>query len=247
MAQFINYAHRGASAFAPENTMAAFKEALSQGADAIECDIQMSRDGIPIVIHDEFLERTTNGTGFVHQWDYKDLKELDAGSWFSRKYSSQKIPTLQELLEWIKDTQLHLNIELKPGMVEQKRLEESVIDLLHQYRLKDRTVISSYDLRTLYRIRKLDPKIETALLYFYLNEPWKYAEAIQASSLHAFYPFITQETIMRAKQKGISLIPYTVDEWSDLGRVLRLDVSGVITNYPNRVRRYLAYNQKTEK
>ncbi len=241
MTQFFNYAHRGASAVAPENTMPAFIEALNQGADAIECDLQLTRDGIPVVIHDDFLHRTTDGVGLVSEYSFKELKRLDAGSWFHKKYAGVTIPSLVEVLEWLKTNHLGLNIELKSTQDERRKLEEKVIDLLEQYRMKERSVISSYDLRVLQKLRKLDPKIETAYIYFFLNEPWKYAEAVGAGALHVFFPLLNEETIYRARERQIQVIPYTVDQWSDISRLLRLDISGIITNYPNRVRKYLNY------
>lgn len=241
MPPFFNFAHRGASAVAPENTMPAFIEALNQGADAIECDLQITRDGVPVVIHDDFLHRTTDGFGMVNELSFKELKKLDAGSWFHKKYTGVTIPSLAEVLEWLKTNQLGINIELKSASNEERKLEEKVIDLLHQYHMKDRSIISSYDLRVLQKLHKLDPKIETAYIYFFLNEPWKYAEAVGAGALHVFFPLLNEETIQRAKERHIQVIPYTVDEWSDIRRLIRLDISGIITNYPNRVRKYLNY------
>lgn len=242
MTPYFNYAHRGASAVAPENTMPAFIEALNQGADAIECDIQITKDGVPVVIHDDFLHRTTNGFGMVHELSFKEIKKLDAGSWFHKKYAGVTIPSFAEVLEWLKTNQLGINIELKAASDERSKLEEKVIDLLHQYKMKDRSIISSYDLRVLQKLRKLDSKIETAYIYFFLSEPWKYAEAVGAGALHVFFPLLNEETIQRAKERHIQVIPYTVDEWSDISRIIRMDISGIITNYPNRVRKYLNYS-----
>lgn len=241
MTPFFNYAHRGASAIAPENTLPAFIEALDQGADAIEIDVQMTKDGVPVVIHDEYLERTTNGYGMVQQYTYAELSRLDAGSWFHKKYTGTKIPSLTEVMEWLKTNQLGLNIELKASNDQSRKLEEKVIDLIKRYHMKERTIISSYDLRVLQRIHKLDPKIVTAYIYFFLTEPWKYAEAVGAKALHVFFPLLNEETIYQAKERQIQVIPYTVDEWSDISRVLKFDISGIITNYPNRVRKYLNY------
>ncbi len=109
----IIYAHRGASKAAPENTMPAFELAAKQGADGIETDVQLTKDQIPVLIHDENVRRTTDGIGFVQDYTYKELQELDAGSWFSSTYSNTTIPTLDQLLAWNKKKKLKLNIELK--------------------------------------------------------------------------------------------------------------------------------------
>lgn len=241
MMSIINYAHRGASAVAPENTIPAFIEALNQGADAIECDLQMTRDGVPVVIHDDFLHRTTNGFGYVSQYSLAELKQLDAGSWFHEKYAGVTIPSLAELLEWLKKNQLRLNLELKSAHDEKRKLEAKVIDLLKQYHMRERTVVSSYDLRVLQNLRKIDAKVQTAYIYFFLNDPWKYAQAVGATALHVFFPLLNEETISQARKHDLGIVPYTVDEWSDISRILRYDISGIITNYPNRVRKFLSY------
>jgi glycerophosphoryl diester phosphodiesterase len=237
------YAHRGASAFAPENTMAAFREALVQGADGIECDVQLTRDGIPVIIHDEFLERTTNGVGMVHEFTYDELNELDAGSWFNERFRGERIPTLAQLLRWVKETPLELNVEIKASLTENPRIEKIILGHLLEYDCMDRTVISSYDMRTLYQIRKIEPRVQTALLYFFLDEPWKHAKAIGAQALHAFYPFLYKETVLRSRMEGLEVVAYTVDDWPDINKMYRMQVDGIITNYPNRAKRLLQFAQ----
>lgn len=237
----INYAHRGASAIAPENTMPAFIEAIHQGADAIECDVQFSRDGVPIVIHDEFLERTTNGFGRVSERTSAELIKLDAGYWFHPKYAGTTIPTLEELLAWLHSNDLRLNIELKASP-EQHKYEKTVIDMLRKYRMRERTVLSTYDLRQLQRLRSLDKSLTLAYIYFFLNEPWKYAHDIGVNALHVFYPLLHEETIHQARAHQMDVVPYTVDEWSEISRLLRYPIAGIITNYPNRVRKFLTYS-----
>ncbi len=243
MSPFINYAHRGASAVAPENTLAAFMEALNQGADGIECDIQITRDGIPVVIHDESLARTTNGFGLVSQHTFAELQALDAGSWFHMKYAGSKIPALEEVLHWIGTNNLRLNIELKPSLDETKKLEQRVLSLIHHYKMNERTVISSYDARLLHSIRKISKLVETAYIHFFFNEPWDAAKSVGARAIHFFYPLVTEDTIQQAKAHHMEIVPYTVDEWSDISRMLRYDIQGIITNYPNRVRKFLSYSK----
>lgn len=238
MNQVINYAHRGASSIAPENTMPAFKEAMQQGADGIECDVRMTRDGVPVVIHDEYVNRTTDGFGWVYEYTFAELQKLDAGSWFHPKYAGVKIPSLEELLAWLTTNQLLLNIEIKDDFFRDDLIPR-ILDLLYIYRLKDRTVISSYDAETLQQVRKYDAKIETAYIYFFHHEPWRVATAVKANALHPFYPFITRETIQIAKRYRLGVVPYTVDEWADIRHMLQYEISGIITNYPNRVRKIL--------
>lgn len=242
MSTIVNYAHRGASAVAPENTMPAFIEAQNQGADGIECDIQITRDGVPVVIHDESLARTTNGTGLVSQHTFAELQAYDAGAWFHPKYAKTSIPALEEVFLWLKTNALRLNIELKPTFDTTKKVEKRVVDLIHQYKMSDRTVISSYDPRLLYSLHQLDRHIETAYIHFFFTEPWDIANSVAAKAVHYFYPLVTEATIQQAKRHRLNIVPYTVDDWSDISRMLRYDIHGIITNYPNRVRKFLTYS-----
>ncbi len=119
-------AHRGASAYAPENTMAAFKKAIEMNADGIELDVHLSKDGYIVIIHDERVDRTTDGKGEVKDFSLDELKKLDAGSWFSDEYKGEKIPTLEELLSLIKNTEIYLNIEIKAGYRVYPDIEEKL-------------------------------------------------------------------------------------------------------------------------
>jgi glycerophosphoryl diester phosphodiesterase len=159
----IIFAHRGASTNAPENTMAAFELAVRLGAKAIELDTMLSRDGIPVVIHDHTLERTTNGHGLVSDHNYSDLTSLNAGSWFSETYKGEKIPLLREVLERITNNIL-INIELKNYHAPHDNLIEIVIKLVHELDLWDVVLFSSFLPKNLKLIRNHRPEAKTALL-----------------------------------------------------------------------------------
>lgn len=135
------FGHRGSAGTHPENTMISFQAAEHAGAEGIEFDIQLSRDGVPVIIHDETLERTTNGKGWVKDLTFSELQQLDAGAWFSEKYKGTKIPALEEVLTWAQGNRLLLNLELKTGIVKYPQMEEKVIRLVEQYDLTHRVIL----------------------------------------------------------------------------------------------------------
>lgn len=244
MLPFIIYAHRGASQDAPENTMAAFYAALRRGADGIECDIRLTKDGVPVIIHDSYLDRTTNGTGLISHVTYQELRRLEAAARVHPDHAGEKIPSLSNLFTWIKKTPLLLNLELKPVQAAEGVLEKEVLRLLGKHGLTNRTVISSYDPYSLYTIKQLQNEVKTALIYLYLDEPWQIAEEIGASALHPYYPFMTLELFYAIRERGFEILPYTVDHWSELDQLIRLGASGVITNTPSRARKILSLHQE---
>ena len=154
--RFYTIAHRGASAYYPENTMSAFKAAVDMKADMIELDVLLSKDNIPVVFHDERLDEKTNGSGLVCDHTLSDLKKHDAGSWFDTKFKNERIPTLREVLEFSRNRIL-VNIEIKPEVVTEK--EESgivklVLNLVEELGMEEVVMISSFDYRVLERLSK---------------------------------------------------------------------------------------------
>lgn len=164
---FLVIAHRGASKYAPENTMAAFKLAYRMEADMIELDVQLSKDGIPVVFHDAKLNQHSNGKGPVSSFLFDELQQLDAGKWFSIEFMGEKISSLEQVLRWASGKIL-VNIEIKAeavGNVILGGVEEKVTELVHQTGMEKNVIISSFDYRAVERIKKIDPELLTGLLY----------------------------------------------------------------------------------
>ncbi|MDQ0340870.1 glycerophosphoryl diester phosphodiesterase [Caldalkalibacillus uzonensis] len=231
------FAHRGAKGTHPENTMIAFQTAEQQGADGIELDVQLSKDGVPVVIHDETVDRTTNGSGWVKDMTYQELQTLDAGSWFDPSFTGQRIPTLNEVLAWVRDTPLLINIELKNGIVPYPNLEQIVIDLVHRYQLEKRVILSSFNHYSLVDIHRLAPHLETAILYMEgLYEPWHYARRIGASALHCYLPAAVPKMIEEAKRAGMPLRPFTVNREEDISSLMQAGCAAIFTDWPERAR-----------
>ena len=236
LTQVINYAHRGASAYYPENTLTAFEKALELGATGIETDIQMTKDGELILIHDEILTRTTGVKGFVKDFTLKEIKELDAGSWFKEEFTNERIPTLDEFFDLIVRQDILINLELKSGVVLYPDIEKKVVEKIKAYDLTDRVIISSFNHYSLMDVKRLAPDIKIGLLYNEaLYEPWNYAKNMGASALHPIYFAVLPEFVAAAKQEGIIYNPFTVNEERDMKRLIAAGVGGIITDYPDRL------------
>lgn len=229
------FGHRGSAETHPENTMVSFEAAYEAGADGVELDVQLSKDLVPVVIHDETVDRTTNGKGWVKDLTVAELKNLDAGSWFDPSCSGATIPILEEVLEWIASTPLLLNIELKSGVVRYPQIEERVLSLVKKYQLIDRVIISSFNHYSLVEIRQLDPTIETAILFMEgLYEPWNYAKSVGAKGLHCFLPVAVPELLIGAKQAGTPVRPFTVNEDKHIAALIKNGVDALITDCPEK-------------
>jgi len=247
MNKFQVIAHRGASAISPENTIIAFKRAIEIGADAIETDVQMTKDGHLVLIHDEQLGRTTNGTGWVKDLTLEEIKQLDAGSWFSAAYGGETIPTLDEFFHLISPTSLWVNIEIKDGFILYPGIEEALVEKIKEYHLQERVLISSFNHYSIVKIKKLAPDFKTAVLYLEgLYQPWDYARNLGATALHPEKNVIFPEVVRAAHQAGMKIYPFTVDEKKEMRRIIAMGADGIMTNVPDRLILLLRELEKEE-
>lgn len=230
-------AHRGFSAVAPENTMVAFRQAAEAGADGIELDVHLTKDGEVVVIHDYTVKRTTDGTGWVRELTLEELRRLDAGSWFGEAFRGEKIPTLDEVLRWVADRDLSINIELKNLKFPEPGLEEAVAERIVRYGRAERTIISSFHHASLQQMKEWLPQLDTAILYMAnLVEPWVYTRGAKATSMHPYSPTVTAETVNGCRKAGLPLRPFTVNKVKEMRRLIRLGVDGIITDQVERLR-----------
>lgn len=237
MKSVLNIAHRGASAYCPENTMAAFQRALELGATGIETDVQMTSDGQLVLIHDESLQRTAGSPKLVKDVTLDELKQLDAGSWFDPVFNGERIPTLRELLELVKPYEgVQINIELKNGIILYPGMEEAVIEEIRSHGMEERIIISSFNHYSLVLCKRIAPEVRTGILYSEgLYEPWEYAARIGANALHAYHYAVLPEWAAQAAERGIAYHPWTVNETTEMKRLLEAGVAGIITDYPDRL------------
>lgn len=236
----VVYAHRGASAYYPENTLLAFEKAIELDCDAIETDVQLTKDGELVLIHDEYVNRTTNGTGLVKDYSLKELRGLDAGSFKDKSFSQCKIPTLKELLDLVKPTKVNLNLEIKSGIVIYPQIEEKLMELIHKEGMDKRVMLSSFNHYSLAHCKELCPSITTAVLYMEgIYEPQNYCKTLKADGLHPFFYAVRKEVVEKAHREGIFVNPFTVDEEPHIMHCISMGVDGIITNYPDRVKAIL--------
>lgn len=229
------YAHRGSKGTYPENTMPAFEEAVRLGVDGIELDVHLSKDGELIVIHDEKVDRTTNGKGNVRDMTLEELKKLDAGSWFREEFAGTRIPVLGEVLKLLKGSGIRLNVEIKSDVIPYEGIEEKVLEALEKYEYKSHAIISSFNHYSLKRVHQLDSEIETAILFMeVLYEPWKYAAGIGASALHVYAPVAYAEASREAERNQFPVRVFTINKEEQMRELLDLGVDTIMTDYPEK-------------
>jgi glycerophosphoryl diester phosphodiesterase len=239
-------AHRGASGEAPENTLAAFQLALEQGCDAIELDIHLSADGELIVCHDDFINRTTNGTGKISEMSASQLKQYDAGLWFHEKYKGESLPLLEEVFELV-PSNIIVNVEIKNVPSYYEGIEQKLINLLTAKNRLANVVVSSFDHQCLVRLKEIEPEAKIGILYYSkLVHHRKYTSLFPAPvySLHPNFEVVTSEEIEDAKEHGLQVYSWTVNQPQEMIRVIDSGVSGVITDYPLRMKSLLQERSK---
>jgi glycerophosphoryl diester phosphodiesterase len=238
-------AHRGSSGSAPENTMAAFEIALQSGADIIECDVRLTRDGEVVVFHDRNLDRTTNGNGPVESRTLGELKRLDAGSWFSAGFKGEQIPTLGEVLRLL-DNRVFLNIELKADFRQHSRntlLQKRVLEIIRVSRAERRVFLASFNHRMMYEIKEKHPQFKTAIIYKAVRDlaarPSRLVSRARADAFVCGRWWLRSRLLDDLHNHHIPLFVYTINKERDVERMKRRHVYGVITNHPEMVVRAL--------
>lgn len=221
--------HRGGAAGYPENTLAAFKKAVELGADGVEFDVQLTKDGEVVVIHDELIDRTMSGSGLVKDYTLPELRQMSAGEFFSPDFKAEKIPTLAEVLEVVKNLEV-INIELK-NYLPYPSLEERVLKLVDQFEIRERVIISSFNHLSLQKVKKLQPAIKTgALLMSKMINPSDYAFKRGFDALHLHFLTADQEVIDKTHFMGMQLNVYTVNFRESVEELLEKGVDMIITD-----------------
>ena len=234
MSKVAIQAHRGASAYAPENTLPAFKLAVEMGADGIECDIHLSRDGKFVVCHDDTVNRTSNGTGRICDKSLNEIKALDFGAKFDPKFAGTAAPTLEEMLDVVKVMKV-INIEIK-RFEHEMGLDASLnlfYSILGKYGVLPKTIVSSFDKIALKRLKQLHKDVYTCLLYNRMKSPAATAQKLGCSAIHPHYAYLSKRTVNSAHARGLKVNCWTVDEPSDLARMIAVGCDGIITNKPD--------------
>lgn len=236
-------AHRGLSADAPENTLYAFSDAISVGADFIELDVQQTRDGVLVVMHDSNLKRTTGVNKDIWDVNYADIQNLDAGSWFDPAYANARIPTLEETLQFV-DKRAKLNIEIKPTKHGSDTLEQDVAELITQYQYTDACYVTSFSYGSLKKVKEANPEIRTGYLMSVAYGQFyslKYADAFSLNKV-----FVTSQVVNAAHQQGKQIFAWTVNSMSEVRSLCNLHVDSIITDDPVMVQNVISRDSTGE-
>lgn len=226
------FAHRGYSGKYPENTMIAFKKALECGVDGIELDVQLTKDGEVVIIHDETIDRTTTGKGFVVDYTYEELEKFDASFKF-KDLGFNKIPTLREYFQLVKDYDIVTNVELKTGINEYLGIEEKVWELIKEYNLEEKVIISSFNHFSVMRMKDIAPQLK----YGFLSEDWiiaagKYTHSHGVQCYHPRFNNLVPDVIKELKKYNLEINTWTVNLEEDMRYLYSNNIDVIITNYP---------------
>lgn len=245
--EITNVAHRGASGYAPEHTITSYKMGDRMHGDYIEIDLQMTKDGKLIAMHDEKVDRTTNGTGEVKDFTLSQIKQLDAGSWFNEKYpqyanakyTGLKVPTLEEIFKKFgKNKKYYIETkspEVYPGM------EKKLLDLVNKYHInKDTLLVQSFSKESLLKTKQLDPSLHLVQLLEYKKTAVLTDQDVADIKSYAMgigpnKDYLTKEYVQKAVNSGLEIHPYTVNEKADMQRLIDWGVTGMFTNFPDRL------------
>jgi glycerophosphoryl diester phosphodiesterase len=243
--------HRGAAAVAPENTLVSFERALADGADGIEFDVRLARDGVPVVIHDSTLRRTALRPGRIAGLSSTELGEMDAGTWFNLRhpakaqplYTQARIPTLAAVFETLRESYSLLYVELKCGPRDRAALAAAVAELIRAHAVSQRVIVESFDLAAITEIKRLDAGLRTAALFDRrLSRPAPSArkmieQAIScgAQEIALHHTLATRRTVLEAARRGLETVVWTADNPLWVERAIARGVRAIITNDPERL------------
>ncbi len=232
------FAHRGASGYAPENTLEAFHLAVELGADGVELDVHLTKDGELLVAHDEKIDRVSDGKGFIADMTLAEIRRYTFNV-LHPEYRDARAPTLGEVFELLRPTGLQVNVELKNSLKPYMGMEEKVIALAEKAGMSERILYSSFNHHSLLKVKQLDPHALCGLLYACcMVRPWDYARGIGVDAIHPHFSELSfvDDECERAHRIGIKVNAWTVNGERDMKRVSEAGADALITNYPDRAR-----------
>jgi glycerophosphoryl diester phosphodiesterase len=231
--------HRGAAGHAPENTMASFQKGLELGADLIELDIHMTRDGALVVMHDGDVSRTTDGRGRIKEMTLAQVRELDAGAWFDPRFRGERVPILSEVLEWARG-RIPLVIEIKGDPLPARGIEEELLGMLRTRDMVDSVMAISFHHPSVRRLKELEPARATGILYTgRLVDPVAAARAALADSVRPAWSYWTREDVEAVHAAGLSASAWNADDEPVMEYLVSLGIDSIGANYPDRLRAFL--------
>lgn len=237
---FIVIAHRGASAYTPENTLIAFKKAIEMKAEMVELDVSVSKDGIPVVIHDKTIDRTTSGSGTVGSFTLEELKsDYEYGKWFDENFAGETIPTLEEALRLMKD-QILVNIEIKSEAVTDQAeggIVQKSLEIVRRLDMQEQVIFSSFDYRVHRQLEQLDPQIPKAILYERSQSgdllPSELVEEYKVDAFNCSHKQLSDEWLIDLRSNDIPFLVYTVNDEDRMKEVIRSGARGIFSDKPD--------------
>jgi len=240
--------HRGDPARAPENTLAAMASAIQAQVQMVEFDVQLTRDGQAVVVHDEGLGRTVRGGGLVGDLTFEELQRLDAGGWYSSEFAGERVPSLAQVLELLAPSGISANLELKTNVIPYPGLVAQVVKELEQAGMSDRVIISSFNHKTLKEVQALSPGLAcAALVDIQLVAPWEYLLQHGFQALHILHSACTAEDVEACQERDLAVRVWTVDDEVGARRFFEMGVDGLVTNNPEKMSRWVTHWQGVEK
>jgi glycerophosphoryl diester phosphodiesterase len=230
--------HRGACGHAPENTLASIRKAHGLGVRWVEFDIHLSKDGVPVLLHDDTLDRTTNGRGPIDEWTWDDLQHLDAGSWFGPAFAGEHLPDLSSAIALLSELGMGANIEIKPSAMTEEETGRAVVEMLRADWPTELPppLLSSFKFESLRAAQLAAPEFDRALLVTGLPEDWEsQLWALECVALHCAHAPLTPARIGEIISSGYAVRCYTVNEAARAANLLRWGVASVITDFPDRM------------
>lgn len=235
MTNFINYAHRGASSYAPENTLSAFKKAIELGANGIELDLKMTKDKKIVIFHDKLIDKKSNGTGKLKDYTYEELKNLDFGSWFDKKYEGEHIVLFEDFAKEFLNKNLTFAIELKV-----LGIEKEVLDIINKYKKHDNIYISSFKYEVLRNIRQIDNNVKISWLVDKIdNDKISELLSINGNQICPNSNNISKSDIELVRRNGLSIRLWGIDNEEIMEKVYNLDIDGMTVNFPDKLNQLL--------
>ncbi|MFL0581725.1 glycerophosphodiester phosphodiesterase [Solibacillus silvestris] len=227
-------AHRGYSAKYPENTMIAFLEAAKLNIWGVEFDVHLTKDNQLVVIHDESINRTSTGKGFVKDMTLEELRTFDYGLWFAPEFASQKIPTLAEVLTVFKATPFQINIEIKSDIFEYPGIEALIANEIHAFNIEDQVIISSFNHESIARFQQIMPNVKTALLFASLiMNLEEYIKKFNTDAIHIPYYYGMRSIVQQTVKNGIIVRAYTVNDAAIARQMESLGIDAVFSDVVN--------------
>lgn len=235
MYNFINYAHRGASAYAPENTMSSFKKAIQLGANGIELDLQQTKDRKVVIFHDKVIDKKSNGKGKIRDYTYQELYKLDFGSWFNEDFKGEHIVLFENFAKEFLDLDLTFAIEIKTAGI-----EKEVLNIINKYKTHDNIYITSFKYKILENVRNLDKNIKISYLIEKIDQDSiNKILRIYGNQICPQASFVTTKDITLAKSNNLGVRLWGISDENIMKRVSNYDIEGMTVNFPDKLLEFI--------